>query len=181
MNCPSGIRSAGGFFNHSLAKVKQEVPMISPELLRRFPFFRQLTPKQLDELAMSAQELHFRNDDAILEQGQPADALYFLVEGCVDLYYCVEESYRPEDCRQVAVCQINPGEPFGISTMIQPRVFTSTARSCGPSRVIQFDAQALAKLFEEDPGLELALMRRMAEAAISRLNATRIQLAAAWS
>ncbi len=58
---------------------------------------------------------------------------------------------------------------------------SATARSFGASRVIQFDAQGLTELFRKDAGLELVLMRRMAEAAISRLNATRTQLAAAWA
>ncbi|MEW5868015.1 MAG: cyclic nucleotide-binding domain-containing protein [Chloroflexota bacterium] len=155
--------------------------MISPELLRRYPFFGQLNDEQLRNLAMIAEQISLENDAVVLQEGQPAQALYFLLDGCVDLYYTVQEAFQQADRKQIPVSQINIGEPFGISALIEPHILTSTARSSGTSRAIRFDAQGLKDLLARDPQLEAVLLRRMAQAAIERLHATRVQLAAAWS
>lgn len=155
--------------------------MVSPELLRRYQFFSLLTDQQLRELAMLSEEIRFADKEYILQEGEPADALYFLIEGCVDLYYTVEEAYHAEDRKQVLVGEINPGEPFGISALIEPHRLTSSARSCGDSRVMKISKDGLREVFQGDPGFEILMLRRIARSALDRLNASRIQLAAAWA
>lgn len=155
--------------------------MISPELLRRYPFFGHLNQSQLEALAMIAEEVKLTDDQVVLEEGKPAQALYFLLAGGIDLYYTVKEDARKQECKEILVCQINVGEPFGISTLIEPNVLTSSVRSNGVSRVLQFDGKALKAAMKADPVLELILTREMAKAAIQRLDATRVLLAAAWA
>jgi len=155
--------------------------MISPELLRRYPFFGHLSQAQLASMAMIGEEINLIDDQVVLEEGKPAQALYFLLEGGIDLYYTVKEDARQKDCKEILVCQINVGEPFGISTLIEPNVLTASVRSNGTSRVLQFNREALKAAMKADPALELALVREMAKAAIQRLDATRVLLAAAWS
>jgi CRP-like cAMP-binding protein len=155
--------------------------MISPELLRRYPFFGHLSQTQLASLAMIGEEVQLKDDQVVLEEGKPAHALYFLLEGGIDLYYTVKEDARKKECKEILVCQINVGEPFGISTLIEPNVLTASVRSNGASRVLKFEEKALKNAMKADPGLELVLVREMAKAAIQRLDATRVLLAAAWS
>jgi CRP-like cAMP-binding protein len=155
--------------------------MISPELLRRYPFFGRFSESQLKALAMIGEEVTLEDKQMVLEEGKPAQALFFLLEGGIDLYYSVEEPSRPNGLKELPVCEINVGEPFGISALIEPHILTSTGRSSGESRVIRFDAQALHSAMSEDPQLELVLLRAMSKAALQRLHATRVQLAAAWT
>lgn len=155
--------------------------MVSPELLRRYQFFSLLSDQQLRNLAMVSEEVQYVDKEVILEEGKPADALYFLMEGGIDLYYTVNEAYHAEDRMEVFVGEINPGEPFGISALIEPHRLTSTARSNGVSRVVRMSKEGLLSLFEEDQGFEVLFLRRIAKAAIDRLNSSRIQLAAAWA
>lgn len=155
--------------------------MVSPETLRRFPFFSLFTHDQLITLAMLGEEMQFADQETILSEGELAHELCFLLEGCIDLYYIVQEAFSTKDRREVPVCQVTPGEPFGISSLIEPYILTSTARSCHTSKVIRFDAKELKNAFDKDPQLELKLVRKAAKAAIERLHSTRIQLAAAWS
>jgi CRP-like cAMP-binding protein len=155
--------------------------MISPELLRRYPFFGHLSPAELAAMAMIGEDVKLKDEQVVLEEGKPAHALYFLLEGGIDLYYTVKEDARKKECKEILVCQINVGEPFGISTLIEPNVLTASVRSNGASRVLQFDHKALKEAMKADPALELALVREMAKAAIQRLDATRVLLAAAWS
>lgn len=150
--------------------------MISTELLRRYPFFAQLRDDQLVKLAMISQEVEFVAEETILEEHQAAQHLYFLLEGDVVLYYLVEPGHK-----EIPVSHINIGEPFGISALIEPYVYTATARSKNGSRAMCIDATQLRQVFQEDPQLEILMLQRVAKAALERLHATRLQLAAAWA
>ncbi|HEY4691449.1 MAG TPA: cyclic nucleotide-binding domain-containing protein [Anaerolineae bacterium] len=153
--------------------------MVSPELLRRYPFFGQLANDSLNAVAMLAEEITFKDGETIFETGGPADALYFLIEGCVDLHYIVADEINPELRKDFFISEINPGEPFGISALIEPYRYTGTVRATCPSRVFKFDAAGLRALCTVDPKIDAALMRQIAAAAMSRLSDTRVQLVAA--
>ena len=155
--------------------------MVSPETLRRFPFFAFLNPSQLANIAMNTEEVEYENGTTLFEQGGSAQTLYFLVKGCVDLYFTIQEAYNSDERQEALVCQINPGEIFGISSLIPPHELTSTARSNGDSLVMEIDSTQLAELFKQDSQLEMLLLHRIAQAAMQRLHSTRIQLAAAWT
>ncbi len=155
--------------------------MISVELLRRYPFFGRLAYEQLKTLASFAEEIELADSQVVIEEGQAADALYFLVEGDVVLYHPVGSKRNKGENAEVPVCEINPGEPFSISALIEPHMLTSTGRSLGKSRVIRLCVDDLKAAFAQDARLECLMIRCVAEAAMGRLNSTRVQLAAAYA
>jgi len=149
--------------------------MISPETLRRYPFFCCLNEEQQKAIAMVTEEMEVEAGKELFLEGQPVEALYLLMEGSVDLYYAA--SGDPKD--QLLVGEINPGEPFAISALIEPYTFTATARVAKPSRVLRVDAKALRALCEVDCRMGYLLMKQVAAMAIERLHFARVQLAAA--
>lgn len=153
--------------------------MISPEMLRRYPFFGGLSDAHLKAIAMLADEQSYQTGDTLFEIERAADGFYFLVEGSVDLHYIVTDRDHPDLRKDFFVGQVNPGEPFGISALIEPYAYTATALASSPCRVLKIAADGLRKLCETDSDLEIVLTRRIARAAMSRLHETRIQLAAA--
>ncbi len=155
--------------------------MISVELLRRYPFFGKLDYEQLKTLAMIAEEIELKDGQVVIEEGKTADALFFLVEGSVALYHPVGSPHTEGGKEEVVVCEINPGEPFSISALIEPHVLTSTGRSTGVSRVIRLKVEDLKVAFAQNARLECMMVRLVAEAAMGRLNSTRVQLAAAYA
>lgn len=155
--------------------------MISPELLNRYSFFGGLENGHLKALAMIAQEEQLAGDVTIFQEGEPAETLYFLEEGSVVLYYTGSETDIERFRDGIPVGEINPGEPFSISALIEPHLLTSTARTSKPSRVIKFEAKALQNLFKNNRRLAYLLTHQAAQAVIERLLSTRIQLAAAWA
>jgi CRP-like cAMP-binding protein len=154
--------------------------MISTELLRHYPFFGSLNDDQLRAIAMIAEEVTLENGETLFQEGQPADALYFLEEGCIDLYYTVVESPSLGFQEGIPVGEINPGEAFSISALIEPHILTSTARASKPGRMIKIDAKALLQLFKTDQRLAYLMTQQAAKAVFERLHTTRVQLAAAW-
>lgn len=155
--------------------------MISPELLRRYPFFCCLEESQIQELAMLAEEVELKSGMAVFEEGQNADALYFLLEGSVDLYYKSEEKYRPQNKKEFLVGTINPGEVFAISALIEPYIYSATARVSRDGKAIKIEANGLRALCNQDCKMGYTLMQQIAKAAMERLAYTRVQLAAAWA
>ena len=154
--------------------------MISPEILRRFPYFSGLNSSQLQALADITEQISFGKGTTIFEESQPANNLYLLVSGVVDLFYKSEEEFRPQSRKEFSVGEINPGEPFGLSALLEPHVLTATARASQSCQVLEIDAVALRGLCEKDHDLALLLMVQTAKALVVRLTAVRVQLAAAW-
>ncbi len=148
--------------------------MVSPEVLRRYPFFCCLNEEQQKAIAMVTEELSVAAGKELFLEGHPVEALYLLIEGSVDLFYAAGDSHD-----QLLVGEINPGEPFAISALIEPYTFTATARVAAPSRVLRVDAKALRALCEVDCRMGYLLMKQVAAMAVERLHFARVQLAAA--
>ena len=148
--------------------------MISPEILRSYSFFGLLSHLQYKAVAMISEEANFLAGEVIFREGQLANHIYFLLEGSVELHFTASHLIEKE----IFVGEINPGEPFGISSLVYPYLMTSTVSASKISRAIKIDSTSLRLLFEQDQQLGFILMTRIAQAAISRLNVTRIQLAA---
>ena len=154
--------------------------MVSPEILRRYPSFAYLDPDQLREVAMISEVVDYESGQTIFEADRPAEYLYLLVEGSVDLHHVVmpvNENYGQR--KDFMVGTINPGEILGISAVIEPYMMTSSAVTVLPSRLVRVAAAELRELSAGDVSLNLNLQRAAARATMERLHATRTLLAAA--
>lgn len=153
--------------------------MVTPDLLRYYPLFSIFNLEQLSSIAQIAEEVAFERGEIIFQEGEPAEEVFILLRGSVELYFTVEVAYKPELRKELFFDVIKPGEVFGITALIQLNHLTATARVAHPSRVIRIDARALLSLCEQDDEVAYQLMHRVAQAAIERLRATRLQLGAA--
>jgi CRP-like cAMP-binding protein len=155
--------------------------MISPELLRRFPFFAPFTEEQLKEFALISEECSSLDGDLIFVERHTAEKLCLLLEGGIDLIYTSEEAYHPKTKKEFLVGEINPGDIFGISSLAYPYILNATARVSRSAKYIEIDAAALRKLLDDDPSMGYFAMQQVTKVLIERLAYTRVQLAAAWA
>jgi len=153
--------------------------MVSPELLRRYPFFAFMTHSQQQEVAMISDEVEVPANMILFNIDEKADALYLLIIGSVDLHYVVMDENLPALRKDFLIGTINPGDVFGISAMIEPYVLTSSAVTTQPCTVLKIDAIALRDLCEQDHDLAYGLQKQLARTTMERLHATRVLLAAA--
>jgi CRP-like cAMP-binding protein len=167
LNC--GLPPAVGGFKTGV------IHMISLELLRRYPFFAGLDEAELKAIAMIAEEVRVPAKTILFEEGQPADALFLLLEGSVDLSFNSPLGLA----EQVHIGEVNPGEPFAISALITPHMLKHTARAGTTIHAIKIAASPLCAMCENDARVGYLMMRKVAEGAMERLHFTRIQLAAA--
>jgi CRP-like cAMP-binding protein len=155
--------------------------MVSPELLRRFPFFGALDPEQLKKIAMIADEINIPTGSHLFDECQPADTFYMLIDGSIDLSFKSEEEFHPKTKKVFPVGEINPGEVFGVSALLEPYEYNATALVSKDSQLIKMDAGNLRGLLKDEPALGYIFMLQVAKAVMERLSYTRVQLAAAWS
>ena len=142
--------------------------MISPELLRRHTFFGGFSAAELKELAMTGGEQALAAGEMLFTEGARADQLYFLAEGEM-------ETLLKTDEEDISLSSIPPGEPVGWSALIEPHIYTASARSTRPSTVIAFPRPTLAALLEDDH-FAATLMKKLAELISRRLRDTQVQL-----
>jgi CRP/FNR family transcriptional regulator, cyclic AMP receptor protein len=155
--------------------------MVSPELLRRFPFFSSFNEAELIIIAMIADQEEIENGTVLFEENQPATTLYVLQEGSVELFFKADGKNQAGSGKEFSVGEINPGEIFAISSFIEPYILNAGARTSQNSKIVKINAEALRAMFENDCQLGYKTMHQITKALMERLTYTRVQLAAAWA
>jgi CRP/FNR family transcriptional regulator, cyclic AMP receptor protein len=150
--------------------------MVSPELLRRYPFFASLDEHQLEAIAMITQEKAYPKGALLVKENTDATCLALLIEGDIDLIF---SGGGEGAIANALVGSIAPGEVYGVSSLIEPYRYTATARATMPVKVIELDGLALRALVERDSDMGCTMMRNVAVAVLERLRYTQVELAAA--
>lgn len=153
--------------------------MISPEVLRKYPFFSFLSEDQFGDVAMLSEEISWNAGDTVFEINKDADFLFVLETGDVELHYKVKDELISEKSKEFFIGSINPGEAFGLSAVIEPFTYTSNAIASAKSTGIKLDARKLRVLAGKNPAFGYALMAQVAKASFDRLGSVRVELAAA--
>ncbi len=153
--------------------------MISPEVLRKYEFFGFLSIENMDKIAMFSDEVKWAQGETVFKSDSPAKFLFLLEAGEVELKYRVEDTIVSEKSKEFYVGQINPGEPFGLSSIIDPYKYTAACVASQASQGIKVDGEKLREMAESDPELGYGLMTSVAKAAFDRLTQVSQQLVAA--
>jgi len=142
--------------------------MTDIHILKEAELFRDLTEKQLEGIARSAQEKVYDSEQNIFVHGEEAKNLYVLLEGTVDL-----KVKAFEDIDLMTSKLTTKGDVFGTASLMNPSLYNVTAKCLEKTRVLAIDAYALRGLIDEDPKLGLEIMRQLAQLFFTRLNETR--------
>ncbi len=151
-------RERGALFAHRYA------------LIDRQPFFKGLSPRQLELLTDDALEMQFEAGQQIFREGSPANRFFLILEGAVLL-----ES-EAEDRDTINIQMLGPGDDLGWSWLFPPYTLQFSARAIEPTKAIFFYGTRLREQCERDHDLGYELMKRIAEVMMRRLQATRHQL-----
>jgi CRP/FNR family cyclic AMP-dependent transcriptional regulator len=150
--------------------------MVSPEFLRRYPFFASLDEKQLEVIANITQEKTYPKGALLVKENSDATILALLVEGDIDLIF---SGGGEGAISNALVGSIAAGEVYGVSSLIEPYCYTATVKATMPVRVLEIDGLALRAMVEKDPKMGYVVMRNVAIAVLERLKYTQVELAAA--
>lgn len=125
------------------------------ELLRRVPAFEGLPDDQIAWFLSSSQELHLNTGDTYARQGEPADAMFVLLEG--------EFQWRGELAGQSFVLAIKAGEITGTLPFSRMKHFTLSGRAITEARVLRFPATLFPDLVQKMPELATRLVGVMSD------------------
>jgi CRP-like cAMP-binding protein len=152
--------------------------MVSPELLRRYPFFAGLRMDQIVTLAKLADEMWVQPGYYFFHEGEELHHFYLITEGQVDLSISLLEigsrAVVPdlvEMSREVPVCTMVPGEVFAWSALVPPHHAVSNACALTECQVVAFDCVELRKQFENDYQFGFLMMEKAAQVIRDRLRA----------
>jgi CRP-like cAMP-binding protein len=155
--------------------------MVSPETLKRYPFFGKFDEKQLKQIAIITEEVSFKEGALIFEECATAEHLYLLLQGSIELFYRGSQDPATQLAKEIFIVHLDPEDVFGVSAVIEPNKLKSTAKAVTDISCIRISAAGLQDLFKSDERLYCRMMSQIAKELMDRLIAVQVQLAAAQS
>lgn len=136
-------------------------------LIARQPFFKGLSQRHFQTLADLAMVKEYKAGDCIALEGDPANRFYLILSGKVELR--TETGER----NSVLVRMLGAGDDLGWTWLFPPYYFQGSAYAVDSVKTIFFYGTRLRQKCEDDHDLGYELMKRVAQVAISHLNAIR--------
>ncbi len=146
--------------------------MVSMEILRSLPYFAGVGTESLRAVAAITEERDLAAGEPLFREGDPAQALFILRAGEVDIVY-----QRPAD-EGLVVDTVIAGDLIGWSSLVEPYRCTATAVPRAAGRAVRIDAAGIRKLCEQDHTLGYHLLKELAGTLSRRLQGALVQLAA---
>jgi len=147
--------------------------MISPEILRRYPYFAGINEDSLRQLAMIAEEKSsIPAGFQLFAEGEPVKHLGIIVRGEVNIQYLLGSG------EMRTVDTLVGGDLLGFSALIEPYRYTGYGTTTQATDLVMIDAQRLRDLSTRDPQLGYQLILEVAKLLAHRLEGARVQLAA---
>lgn len=140
------------------------------ELLREHPFFAGLDDEALALIAGCAANRHMHAGQYLYREGDPAETFFVIRHGRIAL-----EANRPAG-GAVVIETVEDGEVLGWSWLIPPHRWLFDARVVEDTSAVVFDGTCLRGKCDADPVLGYALLQRVAQVMLSRLQAARVRL-----
>lgn len=119
--------------------------------LETIPLFRHLNRNELQALHLITQERQFAAGQWIFNESTPADGVYFVKSGLVDISVNRGERH--------VLSQLGPGEIFGEMAVIEHRPRSASASAAVDTEVFYLPRGEILTFIERSPALAFALLR----------------------
>jgi CRP-like cAMP-binding protein len=159
--------------------------MVSAELMRRYPFFSNLSKGQLEKLAQVGSELTVDAGHYFFQEGDELDQFYIVLEGEAGIFIDLTDDTVAQPLsgqltgeiitRELVISKVGPGEMFGWSALVPPHTATSGSRALVPCRVMAFDCHQLHQMFEQDCQFGYVMIMKATKIIRARLRSLRME------
>ena len=123
--------------------------------LLRVPEFADLPDDQIAWFLSQSQELHLKAGESYSRQGDPADAMFVLLEG--------QLQGRGELGGETIIFSLKPGDVTGLLPFSRMKQFTVSGRAETDSRALRFPASLFPDLVQKMPELTKRLVGLMSD------------------
>ncbi len=123
--------------------------------LLRVPAFEGLPEVQIDWFLSRSQELHYKAGDTYLRQGTPADSMFVILDGQLEIH--------GELSGEIVTFSMKPGDVTGVLPFSRMTQFKVNGRALTDSRVLRFPAALFPDLVQKMPELAKRLVGLMSD------------------
>src|SRR6058998_449608 len=129
--------------------------MVERSELLRVPAFADLPEDQIDWFRGHAEELHLKPGDTYFRQGDPADAMFVILEGQLQA--------RGELGGETVVLSPKPGDVTGVLPFSRMKQFLLDARATTDAKILRFPSSLFPELVQKMPELTKRLVGLMSD------------------
>lgn len=123
--------------------------------IRELNIFEGISDENFDELMRASFLQTFPAQMELIEEGEPADFLHIVVEGCVELF-------ASTNGRESTMAMVYPVSSFILAAILRDAVYLMSARTNKKSRVLMIPAMSVREVFDKDPAFSKAMVMELA-------------------
>lgn len=123
--------------------------------IRELNIFEGISDDNFDELMRASFLQTFPAQMELIEEGEPADFLHIVVEGCVELF-------ASTNGRESTMAMVYPVSSFILAAILRDAVYLMSARTNKKSRVLMIPAVSVREVFDKDPAFSKAMVMELA-------------------
>jgi CRP-like cAMP-binding protein len=128
----------------------------------RINIFKDLDEDLMELIKPLFERLSCQAGTIVFQQGTPADFLYFIITGKVEM------SFKPYDGTPITVSHVEKGGLFGWSAVVGSEKYTSSAIAIEEVKAYRVRGSELRKFCREHPEAGKDILERLADGVSSR-------------
>jgi CRP-like cAMP-binding protein len=129
--------------------------------IKESDLFKGVSQRFITKIATNSDEENLKKNSIVFSAGEGASSFYVLVEGAVE----ISISKKTGDHFSIN----RPGEIFGWSALVEPYVYTATAKCMKDTKVIRISRDLVEHTIGEHPAEGLAFLKNLTAIIAQRL------------
>lgn len=129
----------------------------------RIPIFKNLDENYMDLLKPLFEPYACNAGVTVLQQGKPADYLYLVISGAVEM------TYKPYDGVSITISHVEKDGLFGWSAVVGSEKYTSSAIAIENLETLRIRGSELRKLCADHPEAGKEILERLASSVSARV------------
>ena len=130
--------------------------------VNRVPTFSDMNEEYVNLVKPLFERYSCRSGTTVIQQGQPADYLYLILDGKVQI------SYKPYDGTAITVAHVEKEGLFGWSAVVGRNSYTSSVTAIEDLDAFRIHGNELRNLCEKHPEAGKEILERLADVVSSR-------------
>jgi len=123
--------------------------------IRSLPLFNHVAEENFDTLMRGAYVQNFPPQIELVTEGEPADFLHIVVEGCVELF-------AAWNGRETTMATVHPVSTFILAATIRDAPYLMSARTLEKTRVVLLPSPDVRQVFDEDGAFARSVVDELA-------------------
>ncbi|CAB5125401.1 hypothetical protein D3OALGA1CA_2864 [Olavius algarvensis associated proteobacterium Delta 3] len=130
--------------------------------LNETEFFKGIDPEVMDKITAIYSVEDCPRETVLFDKGEDAKFIFILKEGTVNLVI--------KNGGTFAIPLSNPGEVFGLSSLVEGGVYIASGVCATDSKVVRIERDRLNEIFAQHPDVGLVLVKRLGAVLTEKLS-----------